>query len=80
MSLSMHHWCPVGYLLLNVRQRAHGLLGQDDAFHLAVDGEIARTVLIRQADGYVALVCTDVRLRAEVTTCESIHATSAGLY
>ena len=80
MSLSVHHWRPVGYLLLDLRQRAHGLLGKDDAFQLAVDDESAKTVLIRQQDGYATLACTCACLIAEVTTCESIHGTSAGLY
>ena len=76
----MHHWCPVGYLLLSLQQRAHSLVGQNDAFHLAVDDESARTVLVRQTDGYATLACTCASLIAEVTTCESIHDTSAGLY
>lgn len=64
MSVSMHHWCPVGYLLLDLQQRVHGLLGQDDAFHLAVDAESARTVLVRDADGYITVASTFACLTA----------------
>ena len=80
MSVSMYHGCPVGYLLLDLQQRVHGSLGQDDAFHLAADAGSARTVLIRNSDGYITVAYILACLTAEITTYESIHGTCAGVY